>query len=122
MPASTPEIFVKEKVILGKRFTIHCKSSGTLPITYTLLQDGQPRESHTVNKPEEEALFLTTIQEKKDINGFQCRAQNQGTRKYQDSQPLNASLVGEVQKAHHLFIRFLLICHSAFTLCSCDWT
>ncbi|XP_062401411.1 platelet endothelial cell adhesion molecule isoform X3 [Sardina pilchardus] len=97
--ATKPDIFVTQKVILGQKFEIYCKSNGTLPITYTLFQGNKRLQNITVFNPWDEARFNASIKQKEHISTFRCRAQNDGSKNYSDSLPLTALVVEHLGKA-----------------------
>ncbi|KAM8824800.1 platelet endothelial cell adhesion molecule isoform 1-T1 [Synchiropus picturatus] len=87
IPVSRPTLaVVGGTLVLGQPFRLLChSSSGTMPITYTLLGPDRAPESQVVRSPGERAVFSTTaVYRSSDISSLLCQAQN--TRA-----PVNAS-------------------------------
>ncbi|XP_058258266.1 platelet endothelial cell adhesion molecule isoform X3 [Hemibagrus wyckioides] len=96
---SKPNISTFGEVILGRPFSIECRSDrGSLPITYTLKQNNMPLEPIRVFKPLQKAIFNTSIHDEKQIREFRCEAQNNGVSSAVMSDALHARVRVPVQK------------------------
>lgn len=93
VPVSIPEISVVGHAILGQPVKILCRSrTGTLPITYTLMEDYDIVSTTTVSLAKEEAIFTVTTA--RDLKSYMCEAKN-SKRNSQLSKSLNAPLTGK---------------------------
>ncbi|KAM9780488.1 LOW QUALITY PROTEIN: platelet endothelial cell adhesion molecule [Neosynchiropus ocellatus] len=79
IPVTEPTLAVLGgTLVLGRPFRLLCRSSsGTLPITYTLLGPDRRPASQVVRSPGEQAVFNTSaLHRSSDISGLLCQAQN----------------------------------------------
>lgn len=92
---STPVISVVGMAVVGEPFKILCQSAtGSFPINYTLLKNGNPVKTFIVNLPKEKAMFQVTITRSDEISNYMCQAKN-GHKEAQHSKRLNTTVIGE---------------------------
>lgn len=106
VPVSIPEISVVGHAILGRPVKILCQShTGSLPITYTLVEDYNTVSSTTVSLATEEAIF--TVPSASDSKNYMCEANNS-----QSNPQLSRTLKVAVTGKYLSFWIFTLLCYT----------
>ncbi|XP_067354497.1 platelet endothelial cell adhesion molecule isoform X4 [Channa argus] len=79
VPVSAPRMSVVGRAVVGRPFTIRCRSdAGSLPINYTLLKDDDPVSTVSINQHNQQlgADFSVSVTKPDDVTKYRCEAKN----------------------------------------------